>query len=182
MTFRLSFNTSGYPKAQIGDSKETMPLEDFIETAQTIRSLELEYNEIGANSPLGELLQKSKNPAYEISDVVDRGPEGQLLWYSNRKLLKNLKLIDDKGKLNKFVYLILSKGSKIDSSHVDGNKRIVISYKELSSPYNEGEKRFFLSPEERYGFPRLSWVVLQGDSQERRSQLLNVLGKHQRNE
>jgi hypothetical protein len=160
-----------------------MSLQDFIETAQKIRSLEWEYNEMRENagkSTLGELLKKSNDSNYEISEVLDRGPDGEILWYSNRKVLEDLKLIDKTGRLNKFVDLILCQGSKI--AHWGGNTRVVITYKELSTAYSEGEKKAFLSTEEKRAAPHFSWLLLQRDSQETRNQLNRYLGKHRREE
>lgn len=52
MTFQVIYKRE-YPLVQIGIKRAEMPLNDFLDTAETIRPLELEYNHVN-NSFLNE--------------------------------------------------------------------------------------------------------------------------------
>lgn len=152
MTFQVIYKRE-YPLVQIGIKRAEMPLNDFLDTAETIRSLELEYNHMKMelneeHSTLYDLLQKARDPRHEISTVVDKGPDGKELFYSNRILLERLKLINSRGYITEIANKILQNGTKLNSSHPDGSTRVVITYTELLSRNSPQETKQFLTSEE----------------------------------
>jgi len=152
MTFKVSCNRE-YPLVQIGIKRAEMSLEDFLDTAQKIRSLELEYNQTRTerneeSCTLYDLYQKSRDSRYEISTAVDKGPNGEDLYYSNRRVLEQLKLINSLGEITENAKKILQNGAKLNSSHPDNNVRVVITYTEFLSRNSPQETKHFLTNKE----------------------------------
>ena len=111
-----------------------------------VNKMKMELNE--EHSTLYDLLRKASDPRHEISTVVDKGPDGKELFYSNRILLERLKLINSRGYITEIANKILQNGTKLNSSHPDGSTRVVITYTEFLSRNSPQETKQFLTSEE----------------------------------